>query len=883
MWCALFICNTCMPYRVHVANLQVCISDIDLLDKNGDSALYLAAEKGHMAVVEVLLKAEAKSDRAIDLLIASARSGNSTIVNRTVLILVGNGNAGKTTLVRRLQKRSTDAIKATDGIEVNDINIEDVQFKVMDFAGQAEYAHTHALFFNDEAIYLAVFNPRSDSLSALSKLLQMVKDFAPRAKVLLVLTHADEKCKLTEDCINRFRQPFHNMLEQYFSVDSKSGTNIASLEKYLVKLAKKQRFTRKNVPNTFLKLEEALKTERYSTMFSIPPDEFHELAISDQVGLPKEDVDLAEDLLVRWGNLYRLSNRHLVLRPQELADVLACVIGCNVKHLEGSCSGEFNYDDNAVLKAIWGGKERGSASLTFPADLYTWQSEPAHPAEIDGSFSPTTTTTTAAAVNSGDCHGDDHREGPSSIPGHAAVPPFVQLLFDSRLAFPLFDEQGQPLYRALVPAMLPEVPPKLSQGTNSEASTTSSSSPPSLLTLQQLQLLRLFEHFFPEDSRVSECFVIRFEQLPSTFFARLQVELRHLAYIGGSWRHGCALKGGVLLVELSGMTGYGGGSGDDNSLAVLLSYADGERPGRSLVLDKVMRLCTDRFTSVVIEGCELSLLKQWGRRRPHVWYREDITENCILTDTEDPSSPPSSLKSLQDEELPKHLVSPETLMNFVWFGRFQGEQHLPDEWKRLWMALQIASRDLEPSSRTSSANRARKERMPGVMLQLRKCIPSFLSQWNQNPVGLGALWVLLEDSSAACGSTPANGPKHRIVALAPTADHNWVLVEPEPPIFLPPDITVPAQKDESETDLVKLMQDALCFREEPSQLFGHWRLARCGAIDLGEELDRKLRNEQKRLLREVDGEPNLFVEKSEHSSFIGMLTSPIPRVGRARL
>jgi len=70
-------------------------------------------------------------------------------VYRAMLILVGAGNVGKTTLVKRLKSNVTGTMKVdawvmTDGIDISEVKLKNPQtngeiiFTVYDFAGQEE-------------------------------------------------------------------------------------------------------------------------------------------------------------------------------------------------------------------------------------------------------------------------------------------------------------------------------------------------------------------------------------------------------------------------------------------------------------------------------------------------------------------------------------------------------------------------------------------------------------------------------------------------------------------------------------------------------------------------------------------------------------------------
>ena len=113
------------------------------------------------------------------------------------LMLVGNGNRGKTTLVARLQGKDCGN-EATVGVDISEWECSEgpktFNFSIWDFAGQEEYYATHQCFLSDCSIYLILFN-LMDGQAALMEIEPWLSNIALRAKdsfVHIVGTHLDE-------------------------------------------------------------------------------------------------------------------------------------------------------------------------------------------------------------------------------------------------------------------------------------------------------------------------------------------------------------------------------------------------------------------------------------------------------------------------------------------------------------------------------------------------------------------------------------------------------------------------------------------------------------------------------------------------------------------
>jgi len=236
--------------------------------------------------------------------------------------------------------------------------------------------------------------------------LQMVVNCAPTAPILLVTSRADEHAFLPTEQIDYLRLLFPT-IQEVIAIDSKSGTGIDKLEATLSTLSC---IRTTNVPESYFKLMKRLDDFAKANVFSITHNEMCRLAQST-CGI--DDPKACIDLLLGWGEVFRLSDGQLVLRPQELADVLASVFSKreDTQNRIGNVKDGILVHDPEVLNAIWAGR--------WP-DPSLWTSEMNH--------------------------------------GMMQDAPFVALLHSSGLAYKLYDGQGKSLNSSLIPAKLPDKP-----------------------------------------------------------------------------------------------------------------------------------------------------------------------------------------------------------------------------------------------------------------------------------------------------------------------------------------------------------------------------------------------------------------------------------------
>ena len=115
------------------------------------------------------------------------------------LMLVGQANRGKTTLVARLQGRDCGD-ESTVGVDVSEwsykpsLGNKKFYYSIWDFGGQEEYYATHQCFLSEKSLYLLLFNikHKEKGVQELKPWLNNIAMRAPNSLVIIVGTHLDE-------------------------------------------------------------------------------------------------------------------------------------------------------------------------------------------------------------------------------------------------------------------------------------------------------------------------------------------------------------------------------------------------------------------------------------------------------------------------------------------------------------------------------------------------------------------------------------------------------------------------------------------------------------------------------------------------------------------
>ncbi|EIU7057466.1 COR domain-containing protein [Vibrio vulnificus] len=166
--------------------------------------------------------------------------GNIEELNEAKIVFLGNGEVGKTSLMKALVgEKFNDKEKTTHGINIKKYSVPinerfSVDASIWDFGGQQIMHATHQLFLSRRCVYVLVINDRKDDLQQDQKIeywLQQVQTYGGDSKVIIVRNKIDEfdVNNLQE---GKLKEKFPNLLKVE-GVSCAEGTGIDKVRKLI--------------------------------------------------------------------------------------------------------------------------------------------------------------------------------------------------------------------------------------------------------------------------------------------------------------------------------------------------------------------------------------------------------------------------------------------------------------------------------------------------------------------------------------------------------------------------------------------------------------------------------------------------------------------------
>jgi hypothetical protein len=267
-----------------------------------------------------------------------AKAKSQLTLNEAKLILIGEGEVGKSCLLDALLDKPFQTHESTHGIEIQSFNVTTdsqttITLNAWDFGGQRVYRPTHQLFFSAPAVYLVVWKPREGSQAGqVKEWIQLVKRREPSAKILVVATHGGPNQRQPDIDRQELWDLFgHETVVDFFFVDSKPDAQgnrkgIDELKRAIAQVAASLPEVGRSVPKSFADVRAALQAtgKAYLSLREV-------LDICHAHNMDDEIARLFITISHRLGHLTHYENDPtlrdiVILRPDWLATAMSFVL-----------------------------------------------------------------------------------------------------------------------------------------------------------------------------------------------------------------------------------------------------------------------------------------------------------------------------------------------------------------------------------------------------------------------------------------------------------------------------------------------------------------------------------------------------------------------------
>jgi len=282
------------------------------------------------------------------------------------LLILGDGNEGKTCVSRALRGLSFEKQATTRGVDVepwpfpHPDHSDDEDFKITlnlwDFEGQEINHHTHQFFLSTDSLYVLVFKCRDQFLLDRAEYwLDTIRSRAPEAHVAIVITECEHRTPYVPQ--DRLLAEYGDLLRGdrwLFAVGCADKSGVPDLQKELQRRAADLEFMGRPWPKTYDKAENQIEAQA-KTISHITRSELYQIFEGSEIDAA--GYNEAARALARLGIITEFPdcpdlNDFIVLQPQWLTKAISYVMEDTQLNTD---QGEITF---ARMQEIWGGHEQ---------------------------------------------------------------------------------------------------------------------------------------------------------------------------------------------------------------------------------------------------------------------------------------------------------------------------------------------------------------------------------------------------------------------------------------------------------------------------------------------------------------------------------------------
>ncbi|MCB1159932.1 MAG: leucine-rich repeat domain-containing protein, partial [Leptospiraceae bacterium] len=285
-------------------------------------------------------------------------------LNEAKLIIVGDGAAGKTSLVKRILGQGFDKDESqTQGINISDwqLDVEDelVRLHIWDFGGQEIMHATHQFFLSDRCIYLVVLDNRKDEKA--EYWLKQIDTNSSKSPVFIALNKIDENPDIDADR-KKLKEKYKN-IRGFFPTSCKTNTGIRELADAIQQELEDTEILHTFWPKSWFQVKQALNE---STRDYISDETYREICEKEGINWESGQrvlLNFLHDLgvFLHFDSI-SLTDTH-VINPRWITDAVYTII---TSKKANDCEGKLN---TALLQEILDSKRYPKSKHRYILDL----------------------------------------------------------------------------------------------------------------------------------------------------------------------------------------------------------------------------------------------------------------------------------------------------------------------------------------------------------------------------------------------------------------------------------------------------------------------------------------------------------------------------------
>lgn len=306
-----------------------------------------------------------------------AKADAQVVLNEAKLILIGEGEVGKSSLLGALRDDPWQENRpTTHGIEIKPVTVPHpktgakLTLNGWDFGGQRVYRPTHQLFFSAPAVYLVVWKPREGPQQGfVAEWIKLIQYRAAEAKIVVVATHGGPKARQPDidrqelwDLFGRDRVTDFLLVQSKPEVKTGERKGLAELKEVIARVASKLPEVGRTVPKRWADARRALEEsgEAYLSVDQV-------FSLCREHRMEEAEADDFIRISHRLGHLIHYEHDPIlrdivVLKPDWLATAISYVLD------DEQTRADHGLVRSERLTALWDDPARGEAR--YPARLH---------------------------------------------------------------------------------------------------------------------------------------------------------------------------------------------------------------------------------------------------------------------------------------------------------------------------------------------------------------------------------------------------------------------------------------------------------------------------------------------------------------------------------